>query len=59
MSENPVIVWFRNDLRLEDNPAFAAAAKSGLPVAPVFILDETISHAPGAASRWWLHHSLA
>ena len=57
---SPNIVWFRQDLRLLDNPALHAAARKGAPVLPVYILDE--SHeggwAPGAASRWWLHKSL-
>jgi len=57
----PVILWFRRDLRLADNPALAAAAESGRPVLPVFILDEeSVGMRPlGGASRWWLHHSLA
>ena len=57
----PVLLWFRRDLRLADNPALAAALASGAPVIPVFILDETTpgKWAPGGASRWWLHHSLA
>lgn len=57
----PIIVWFRQDLRLEDNPALSAAAATGAPVLPVFILDEVTPgvFAPGAAARWWLHHSLA
>jgi len=56
----PVIVWLRRDLRLADQAAFAQAAKAG-PVIPVFVLDdETPKHrCMGAASRWWLHHSLA
>ncbi len=56
----PVIVWFRRDLRLADQPAFAAAVASGVPVIPVYILDDdTPKHRKmGAASRWWLHHSL-
>lgn len=56
----PVILWFRRDLRLSDQPALVAAAASG-PVIPVYILDdETPKHRRmGAASRWWLHHSLA
>lgn len=37
-----VIHWFRRDLRLEDNRALAAALKSGLPVQPIFIFDESI-----------------
>lgn len=54
------IVWFRQDLRLADNPALAHAAKKGA-VVPVYILDETAdaqARAMGSASRWWLHHSL-
>ncbi len=51
------IHWFRRDLRLSDNPAFSAAASSGLPVIPVFILDPE-AEAIGGASRWWLHGSL-
>lgn len=50
------IHWFRQDLRLNDNPALVAAAQQG-EVIPVYILDEKI-HAMGAASRCWLHHSL-
>ena len=62
MSEtnSPVIVWFRQDLRLADNPALQAAAASGAPIVPVYILDDDApgDWKPGGASRWWLHHSL-
>lgn len=54
------IVWFRQDLRLDDNPALAYAAGSGS-IIPLYILDETLpprGRPIGAASRWWLHHSL-
>ena len=56
---DPVILWFRQDLRLADQAALAAAVRDG-PVIPVYVLDD---HAPrhwkmGGASRWWLHHSL-
>lgn len=57
----PAIVWFRRDLRLADNPALVEAAAGGQPVIPLYI-DETgrpESEADGAATRWWLHHSLA
>lgn len=56
---NPIIVWLRQDLRLEDNPALFYAAAEGI-VIPVFILDHTIpkSWQLGGAQRWWLHHSL-
>ena len=55
----PVIVLFRNDLRIGDNRALATAADSGRPVIPLFILDEQDIRPAGGASRWWLHHSLA
>jgi|LNFM01.2.fsa_nt_gb deoxyribodipyrimidine photo-lyase len=60
-SPSPVIVWFRQDLRLADNPALDAALRSGAPVIPVYIHDE---QAPaewrmGGATLWWLHDSLA
>ncbi len=57
----PVIVWFRQDLRLADNHAFREAAETGAPVLPVYVLDDEAAGewAMGAASRWWLHESLA
>jgi deoxyribodipyrimidine photo-lyase len=55
---SPTIVWFRQDLRLADNPALRAAVERGAPILPLFILDESGDWAPGGASRWWLHHSL-
>ncbi len=57
---NPVIVWFRQDLRLADNPAFDAAIAMDAPVLPVYVLDDVSAgkRRAGAASRWWLHHSL-
>jgi deoxyribodipyrimidine photo-lyase len=56
----PHLIWFRNDLRLADHAAVAAAARSG-PVVALFVLDDdTPGHwRMGAAQRWWLHHSLA
>lgn len=58
--QEPVIVWFRQDLRLTDNPALLAARDSGRAVLPIYVLDlETPGEwAPGPASLWWLHHSL-
>lgn len=60
-SAAPILVWFRADLRLQDNPAWHAALTSGAPVVPVFILDDAGEGTwqLGGASRWWLHHSLA
>jgi deoxyribodipyrimidine photo-lyase len=55
----PLIVWFRNDLRLADNPALTHAADSGRPLIALYILDESAGLRPlGAASRWWLDKSL-
>ena len=55
---NPTIVWFRQDLRLSDNPALHAAA--GQPLVCLYVLDDETpgDWAMGGASRWWLHHSL-
>ncbi len=55
------IVWFRRDLRLTDNPALAAACANAERVVALYVHapDEEGEWAPGAASRWWLHHSLA
>jgi deoxyribodipyrimidine photo-lyase len=60
MDQSPAIVWFRQDLRLNDNPALAAAAASGRPILPVYVLDDESAgeFRRGAASRWWLHRSL-
>ncbi|KAJ4964677.1 hypothetical protein NE237_016526 [Protea cynaroides] len=54
------IVWFRRDLRVEDNPALAAGVRSGAVIA-VFIWapDEEGPYYPGRVSRWWLKQSLA
>jgi deoxyribodipyrimidine photo-lyase len=60
MTSPPTIVWFRDDLRVADNPALASAASQDGPVIPVFILDnESDGVRPlGRATQWWLHHSL-
>ena len=60
MTERPIILWFRQDLRLSDNPALTAAVASGSPILPVFVLDDETpgKWKPGGASRWWLHQSL-
>lgn len=58
-AEDPVLVWFRRDLRLSDNPALDWAVQSGQPVVPVYVHDEGLEERRlGAASRWWLHGSL-
>jgi deoxyribodipyrimidine photo-lyase len=56
----PIIVWFRDDLRLADNPALAAACADGRPVLCLFVHDEHSAglRRLGAAARWWLAQSL-
>ncbi len=54
----PSIMWFRRDLRMSDNPALTAACARGAPVVCLYVLDEGGDWPMGAASRWWLHHSL-
>ena len=55
-----VLVWFRRDLRLLDNPALYRACLDSDEVIPVYIHcpQEEAPWEPGAASNWWLHHSL-
>ena len=61
MTDAPTtLLWFRQDLRLQDHAALAAATRDGRRVVPVYVLDD---ESPGAwrlggAARWWLHHSL-
>ncbi len=54
-----ILVWFRKDLRIHDNPALWEAAQQGI-VIPIFIWseEEEREYATSAASNWWLHHSL-
>jgi deoxyribodipyrimidine photo-lyase len=56
------VYWFRRDLRLADNEGLTAAAARGT-VVPVFVSGDAPGcdargEVEGAASRWWLHHSL-
>ena len=60
MKENTTSIhWFRQDLRLSDNPALNASAKNGK-VIPIYILDtkNSTERPVGGAGRVWLHHSL-
>jgi deoxyribodipyrimidine photo-lyase len=62
MSMDKVVLWFRQDLRLADNPALDHAIERGAHILPLFIHEDEdggAGWAPGAASRWWLHHSLS
>ena len=60
MPAKPTIVWFRRDLRIDDNPAWNWAIRKGGPIIALY------THAPsndgvwqrGGASNWWLHHAL-
>jgi deoxyribodipyrimidine photo-lyase len=59
--KNIALVWFRQDLRLADNPALTAAVESGAQIIPLYILDDASAGEwrMGGAARVWLHHSLA
>jgi len=60
MTNKICIVWFRQDLRLADNPALSEAVKEKSAIIPLYILDDENAgdYAMGGASRVWLHHSL-
>ncbi|MFA5258080.1 MAG: deoxyribodipyrimidine photo-lyase [Opitutales bacterium] len=55
------LAWFRDDLRLDDNPALLEALRSGMGVIPLFAwqAEELGVESPSGAARWWLHHALA
>ena len=59
-TEEITVHWFRQDLRLSDNPALLKAVANGK-VLPIYILDDESAgeYATGGASRWWLYQSLA
>ncbi|WP_428389569.1 cryptochrome/photolyase family protein [Mucisphaera sp.] len=54
------LVWFRQDLRLADQPALRHAADRPGPVIPVYIAscEEEGDWSPGGAAKWWLYRSL-
>lgn len=61
----PVIVLFRDDLRLADHPALFAASRTNAPVVPLYVVDKECglgvgsnARPLGGAARWWLHDSL-
>ncbi len=56
----PSLIWCRRDLRLQDNPALAAAVDESSQVIMVYIHapEEETPWEPGGASRWYLHQSL-
>ncbi len=64
MPDQPIasvsLVWFREDLRLADNPALHAAVQTGDPLVCLYVLDEDSPciRPLGGASRWWLAGSL-
>lgn len=58
MLETPLILWFRRDLRLGDQPMLAAAVATRRPLVPVFVLDPE-TEALGAAAKWRLGLAIA
>jgi deoxyribodipyrimidine photo-lyase len=53
MSDAPLILWFRRDLRISDHPMLSEAVATGRPIIPVFILDPE-TEGLGAAPKWRL-----
>lgn len=60
----PVLLWFRRDLRMWDNPALIGCLELGAPVVPVFLWNAMEEEGPGVtvatggASKYWLHQAL-
>ena len=59
-ADSPIVVWFRQDLRVRDNPALHAAARTGRPVVTCFAWcpGEDGGWPMGGATRYWLHRAL-
>ena len=56
---NPCIIhWFRQDLRLADNPALLMRQRMVRYCQSIFLMMIMPRPRMGAASRWWLHRSL-
>ncbi len=53
MTQPVSLVWFRQDLRVKDNPALQAANDFGT-VVPIYIKDTSIDaeEQPGGAANW-------
>ena len=60
MTQCTALLWFRQDLRLKDNPALIHAVQNDYKILPVYILDteHAGAYAPGGAKSWWLYKSL-
>ena len=66
MPKSTIIMWFRHDLRLKDNPALFHAvdiannATADVTILPIYIQDDSAPDNAqlGGASKWWLHQSL-
>lgn len=52
------LFWFRQDLRIEDNPALSMACGAHDHLIPLYIKESKPTQPMGAAQHWWLHHSL-
>jgi deoxyribodipyrimidine photo-lyase len=59
--DRPAVVWFRDDLRVSDNPALDEACKTGRKLVCVFVLPRDLNEPDdyGSAQKWFLHHALA
>ena len=51
MPQPCALVWFRNDLRVSDNPALAAACDSGLPLLCLYVHDESSEDSPARRNQ--------
>jgi deoxyribodipyrimidine photo-lyase len=52
------IVWFRQDLRCQQNPALQLACAHHDKIIPIYIQENDSKLSMGSAQKWWLHQSL-
>ena len=48
--------WYRQDLRVNNNPSLEALSKNVDKIIPIYILDP--KQRMGSVSKWWLEQSL-
>ena len=59
MNDEIAIHWFRQDLRISDNPSLNFLSEKYDNIVAVYILDEVnCDRKMGSASKTWLHYSL-
>ena len=47
------VVWFKRDLRLQDNEAVFNASKTGIPTLLLYVFEKSLEHDSHYSARHW------